>query len=75
MEYRTEATLEELLAEPIVLALMERDGISLEEARSFYERVTSRARSRQKSKPSRAPGHGGFRPRTGTLQAHIAPCM
>jgi hypothetical protein len=39
MAFRTEISLEELLAEPIVVALMNQDGVSIGEARALYASV------------------------------------
>jgi hypothetical protein len=39
MAFRTEISLEDLLAEPIVVALMNQDGVSIGEARALYARV------------------------------------
>jgi hypothetical protein len=74
MQYRTETTLEELLAEPIVLALMERDGISLEEARRLYDKVSSRTK-RGRSRAKGAAGRSGFGLRVRPSQAHAVAWM
>ena len=42
MAFRTEISLEELLAEPMVVALMNQDGVSIGEARALYFRVGQR---------------------------------
>ena len=42
MDFRTEISVEELLAEPIVLALMKQDGVSIGEARALYVSVGQR---------------------------------
>ncbi|SDR44679.1 hypothetical protein SAMN05519103_03250 [Rhizobiales bacterium GAS113] len=39
MAFRTEVTLDELLAEPMVKLLMRKDGVSIGEARALYDRV------------------------------------
>jgi hypothetical protein len=75
MECRRETTLEDLLAEPIVLRLMERDGVSIDEARSLYDKVTLRRRKQRRrtaSKSARAHVAGS---RTRPSPSHAAPCM
>ena len=42
MDFRVEISLEELLAEPMVLALMKQDGVSLGEVRALYVSVGQR---------------------------------
>ena len=42
MAFRTEISVEELLAEPIVVALMNQDGVSIGEARALYASVGQR---------------------------------
>jgi hypothetical protein len=42
MAFRTEITLEELLAEPIVVALMNQDGVSIGDARALYASAAQR---------------------------------
>jgi hypothetical protein len=42
MDLRTEISLEELLAEPMVVALMKQDGVSIGEARALYVSVGQR---------------------------------
>ena len=42
MDFRTEISLEELLAEPMILALMKQDGVSIGEARALYVSVGQR---------------------------------
>jgi hypothetical protein len=42
MDFRTEISLEELLAEPMVVALMKQDGVSIDEARALYVSVGQR---------------------------------
>jgi hypothetical protein len=48
-----------LLAEPMVAALMRRDGISIGEARALYDSVAPQLKDRAKRARSRAtsPGH------------------
>jgi hypothetical protein len=42
MDLRAEISLDELLAEPMVLALMKQDGVQIGEARSLYVSVGQR---------------------------------
>ena len=42
MAFRREISVEELLAEPIVVALMNQDGVSIGEARALYASVGQR---------------------------------
>jgi hypothetical protein len=42
MAFRTESSLEELLAEPMVVVLMQRDGVPIGEARALYASVAQR---------------------------------
>jgi hypothetical protein len=46
MVFRSDASLDELLADPIVVLLMGRDGVSQEDARRLYENVGRRLRQR-----------------------------
>jgi hypothetical protein len=46
MASRTEFSLEELLADPIVKLLMCRDGVSLSDARALYAAVAPRLKGR-----------------------------
>ena len=39
MGFVTELTLEDLLAEPMVVAVMRRDGVSIDQARALYDNV------------------------------------
>jgi hypothetical protein len=68
MDFRTEISLEELLAEPMVLALMKQDGVSIGEARALHVSVGQRlkesagnARTQVTNRPlsSRPAGPGG----------------
>jgi hypothetical protein len=62
MRYRTELTLEDLLAEPIVVTLMRRDGVSPEEVRHLREKVGRGRRGRKgKAKAMLLPGGFGLR--------------
>jgi|HubBroStandDraft_6_1064221.scaffolds.fasta_scaffold784205_2 hypothetical protein len=70
MQCRTETTLEDLLAEPIVLALMERDGVSLDEARRLYDKASSRAKRGKSRSKMAAAGASGFGMRVRPPQAH-----
>ena len=54
-----EMTLQELLAEPMVLALMERDGVLMADARALYESVASRQEDRMMRSASAAGIPGG----------------
>ena len=42
MALRTETSLDELLAEPMVKLLMRKDGVSIGDARALYDRVRPR---------------------------------
>ena len=66
MDFRTEISLEELLAEPMVLALMKRDDVSIGEARALYVSVGQRlkesagnARTHARDKPTVVPWQEG----------------
>jgi hypothetical protein len=50
----TEVTLEGLLADPMIAALMRRDGISIGEARALYDSVTPQLKERAKRAKSQA---------------------
>jgi hypothetical protein len=75
MQCRTEMTIEELLAEPIVLTLMESDGVSVEEARSLYARVRSGAKRRKKRQASGLPDQSGFGLRVAPSGTHMPCCL
>jgi hypothetical protein len=75
MECRTELTLEELLAEPIVLALMERDGVSLDEARRLYDEVSLRRKLRKTRAKAKVTGASSVGPRARPPRAHHAAWM
>ena len=75
MEYRTETTLEELLAEPIVLTLMESDGVSMEDARKLYAKARSRSRRREKRAGSRLPEQRSLVPHLRPSRTHMPCCM
>jgi hypothetical protein len=75
MQYRTETTLEELLAEPIVLTLMESDGVSMEDARKLYAKVRTRSGRRGKRAGSRLPDQASFRPCLQPSGTHMPCCM
>ena len=75
MECRKETTLEDLLAEPIVLRLMERDGISVDEARSFYGEVALRRKRQSRRKASKSPHGVVSGSRTRPSPSHAFPCM
>jgi hypothetical protein len=61
MAFRTEISLDELLAEPMVKLLMRRDGVSIGEARALYDRIrpglkhTQQERSGAAASPCIAP--------------------
>jgi hypothetical protein len=74
MECRTEITLEEILAEPMVQRLMMSDGISLQEARGLYEKVR-RAKRRGKRLASRPSVPSGFGLRVQSSCAATAACL
>ena len=46
MVFRSDASLDELLADPLVVLLMGRDGVSQDDARRLYESVGRRLRER-----------------------------
>jgi hypothetical protein len=76
MQHRTELTLDEMLAEPIVLTLMKSDGISVDEARSFFARVGSRPNRRRKKKiVTGASDRVAFGPHLQPPGAHLPCCM
>jgi hypothetical protein len=75
MQCRTEMTVEELLAEPIVLTLMESDGISVDEARNLYAKVRSDAKRKKKRQASGLPDRAGFGPRVRPSETHMPCCM
>jgi len=60
MRYRTELTLEDRTAEPIVLTLMRRDGVSPEEVRRLRENVARRHRRSRKNETHAMRMPGGF---------------
>ena len=75
MQHRTEITLDELLAEPIVLTLMKSDGISVDEAKSFYAAVRSRSNRRKKKATVSASDRICFGPHLQRPGAHMPCCM
>ena len=75
MEYRTEPTLEELLAEPIVLALMKSDGVSPDEARRFFAKFSSRRKPRKDRAKSKKTPAGAFGIHITSEQMHCAAWM
>jgi hypothetical protein len=75
MQCRTEMTVEELLAEPIVLTLMESDGISVEEARNLYARVRSGAKRTKKRQASGLTDRAGIGLRVRPSETHMPCCM
>ena len=60
MDFRTEISLEEMLAEPMVVALMKQDGVSIGEARALYVSVGQRLKEKASM-------------RDRTLQTHLRP--
>jgi hypothetical protein len=74
MASRTEMSLEELLAEPIVKQLMCRDGVSMNEARALYAAVAARLEGRAappRSSQSRLTAMAW----TGASLDHVSRCL
>ncbi|WP_207458331.1 hypothetical protein [Azospirillum sp. SYSU D00513] len=47
MDYKTDSTLSELLNDPLVLVLMQRDGVSREQVERLFERLRDGHRARK----------------------------
>jgi hypothetical protein len=54
MAFRTEISLDELLAEPMVKLLMRKDGVSIGDSRALYDRVRPRLKDVQHVKSGAA---------------------
>jgi hypothetical protein len=74
MAFRTEISLDELLAEPMVKLLMRKDGVSIDEARALYDRVRPRLNDAQQVK-SGAAASPCVAPWAVCHPDQISPCM
>jgi hypothetical protein len=75
MVCRTEVTLEGLLSEPMIAALMRRDGISVGEARALYDSVTPQLKERAERAKSRDGDLRAPASWTSCCAGHISPPM
>ena len=75
MAFRTEFSLEELLAEPMVVMLMRRDGVSIGEARALYSRIGRRLKDEEKGASHAEANSPGLVPWTGSSPGRNCPCM
>jgi hypothetical protein len=73
MASRTEFSLEELLADPMVNLLMGRDGVSMSEARALYAAVAPRLKGRA-PRPSEI-GRPIPLPWIGASRDHVSRCL
>jgi len=75
MAFRTEISLEELLAEPMVKLLMRRDGVSISDARALYASV--RSELKEGAKPARwsVAKSPCIAPWAACSPDRISPCM
>jgi hypothetical protein len=75
MAFLTEISLEELLAEPMVVALMNQDGVSIDEARALYVSVGQRLKDNARDTRSRVIKPPCLPPRTAVGPDQLLQCM
>jgi hypothetical protein len=75
MAFRTEFSLEELLAEPMVVTLMTRDGVSIGEARALYACIGRQLKDGAKRASQRVANSPGLVPWTEPSPGQNSPCM
>jgi hypothetical protein len=75
MDFRTEISLEELLAEPMVVTLMRRDGVSIGEARALYVCIGRQLKDGAKRASQRPVNSPGLVPWTEYPPDQNSPCM
>jgi hypothetical protein len=75
MAFRTEISLEELLAEPMVVVLMQRDGISIGDARALYASVGQQLKDGAKRTCRSVANSPGPVPWTESSPDRITPSM
>jgi hypothetical protein len=75
MDLRTEISLEELLAEPMVVALMKQDGVSIGEARALYVSVGQRLKDGAGDARPHVTNARLCRGRTGGASEQLSQCL
>jgi hypothetical protein len=75
MAFRTEISLEELLAEPMVRLLMKKDGVSVGEARALYAGVQPRFRVGAEQERSRTAASPSIAPWAVRRPDQVSPCL
>jgi hypothetical protein len=75
MDLRTEIFLEELLAEPMVVALMKQDGVSIGEARALYVSVGQRLKDGAGDARPHVTNARLSRGRTGGASDQLSQCL
>lgn len=75
MAFRFEVSLEELLAEPIVMTLMRRDGVSIGEAQALYACVSRKLKERAKRARQGAASSPGLMLWTEPSRGQNSPCI
>jgi hypothetical protein len=73
MAFVTELTLEDLLAEPMVVAVMRRDGVSIGQARALYDNVALRLKDRSQASSDEDRAQGRSKARGKRAQPMAAP--
>jgi hypothetical protein len=75
MDFRTEISLEEMLAEPMVVALMKQDGVSIGEARALYVSVGQRLKEKAVNARPHITNPPSSHGRSGGASDQLSQCL